>query len=261
MRTCLIFRRQVEALRWFHSIDFGNGLISPGGISRSKIEQCSTIVFGRVDVTGKSVLDIACWDGAYSIEAVKRGASRVLATDHWVWHNGYKRKSIELARTYLAPSIEVMDIDVPDISLKRLGSFDVVLFLGLFYHLRHPVHALERAAEMARECLVVESRLLQTFTRKPMMQFCPGSELDGDKNRLVCPEPGLRRGNVTGPGVPPHYVHVLEMVAARDIPRLSMSKVPPARLFNLATCGGPRPSQFYRRLKGWLVVKSGKRTR
>ncbi len=183
----LDLRRQVEALRWFHSIDFGNGLISPGGISRSKIEQCSTIVFGRVDVTGKSVLDIACWDGAYSIEAVKRGASRVLATDHWVWHNGYKRKSIELARTYLAPSIEVMDIDVPDISLKRLGSFDVVLFLGLFYHLRHPFHALERAAEMARKCLVVESRLLQTFTRKPMMQFCPGSELDGDKNSWCAP--------------------------------------------------------------------------
>jgi len=54
----LDLRRQVESLKWFHQIDFGDGLLSPGGIPRSKIEQCSTIVFGRVDVTGKSVLDI-----------------------------------------------------------------------------------------------------------------------------------------------------------------------------------------------------------
>ncbi len=98
----LDLRRQVGALRWFHSIDFGNGLISPGGISRSKIEQCSTIVFGRVNVTGKNVLDIGCYDGAYSIEAVKRGASRVRATDHWVWHHPPTRVSVLISRASIS---------------------------------------------------------------------------------------------------------------------------------------------------------------
>jgi predicted nicotinamide N-methyase len=61
-------------------------------------------------ITGRSVLDIGCWDGAYSIEAVRRGASRVLATDHFVWHEGWgDRRCFELARAHLAPSIEVMD--------------------------------------------------------------------------------------------------------------------------------------------------------
>jgi len=180
-------RRQVEALKWFHQIDFGNGLISPGTIERSKIEQCSNIVFSRVNVSGKSVLDIGCWDGAYSIEAMQRGASRVLATDHWVWHNGYDRTCFDLARAHLAPSIEAMDVDVADLSAERLGRFDVVLFMGVFYHLRHPFQTLERVAKLARECLVVESRLVQTLTRRPMMRFYPRSELDGDPTNWWAP--------------------------------------------------------------------------
>lgn len=181
-------RRQVEALKWFHQIDFGNGLLSPGTISRSKIERCCAIVFGGVNVARKSVLDIGCWDGAYSIEAAKRGASRVLATDHFVWHSGIaERKCFDLARAHLAPSIEAMDIDIPDICAEGLGMFDVVLFMGVFYHLRHPFEVLERVAKMANECLVVETRLLATLTSQPMMQFYPGSELDGDPTNWWAP--------------------------------------------------------------------------
>jgi len=180
-------RRQVGTLKWFHQIDFGNGLISPGTIERSKIEQCSNIVFSRVNVSGKSVLDIGCLDGACSIEAMQRGASRVLATDHWVWHNGYDRTCFDLARAHLAPSIEAMDVDVADLSAERLGRFDVVLFMGVFYHLRHPFQTLERVAKLARECLVVESRLVQTLTRRPMMRFYPRSELDGDPTNWWAP--------------------------------------------------------------------------
>src|SRR5208283_221983 len=130
-------RQQVHSLRWFHQIDFGNGIVSPGWIRRSKIRRMSRLIFDR-PIQGKTVLDIGCWDGAYSIEAAKRGASRVLATDHWVWHHHPDaRKCFDLARVHLAPALEVMDIDVPDISLERLGKFDVVLFMGVFYHLRH----------------------------------------------------------------------------------------------------------------------------
>jgi tRNA (mo5U34)-methyltransferase len=180
-------RREVEALRWFHQIDFGDGLLSPGDIRLSKIERTNKIVFGRVDVAGKSLLDIGCWDGAYSIEAVRRGASRVLATDHYVWHHISDRKAFELARGHLAPSIEARDIDVPDISVESVGTFDIVLFLGVFYHLRHPFEALERVAKIAKECLIVESRLLRTLTRKPIMRFYPGSELDGDPTNWWAP--------------------------------------------------------------------------
>lgn len=180
-------RREVESVPWFHQIDFGKGLLSPGAIKLSKIERNNAVIFDRVNVSGKSLLDIGCWDGAYSIAAIRRGASRVLATDHYVWHHLSDRKAFELARAHLAPSIEAQDIDVPDISVESVGVFDIVLFLGVFYHLRHPFEALERVAKIARECLVVESRLLRTLTRKPIMRFYPGSELDGDPTNWWAP--------------------------------------------------------------------------
>lgn len=180
-------RHQIDALPWWHAIDFGNGIVSPGRLKRSSIERTSNIVFGRVAVEGRSVLDVGCWDGAFSIEAARRGALRVLATDHYAWHNDGDRRAFELARANLAPSIEVMDIDLPDLSLDRIGAFDIVLFLGVFYHLRHPLEVLERVSRLATECLVIQSRLLRTLTHRPLMRFCPGSELDGDPSNWWAP--------------------------------------------------------------------------
>lgn len=173
-------RRQVDALPWFHQIDFGNGILSPGRIRIPKIKRNANVIFSRVSVQDRSVLDIGCWDGAYSLEALRRGASRVLSTDYYAWHDDGDRRAFELVRKHLAPSLEAMEIDVPDLSVERVGTFDVVFFLGVLYHLRHPFLALERVAKIAKECLVVESRMLYPFTRRKLMRFYPNGELDGD---------------------------------------------------------------------------------
>jgi tRNA (mo5U34)-methyltransferase len=178
---------QVNALPWFHQIDFGNGLLSPGRIRADKIRRMAGLIYDRT-IAGKSVLDIGCWDGAYSIEAVRRGAGRVLATDHFVWHEGWgDRRCFELARARLAPSIEDMDIDVTELSVERVGTFDIVLFLGVFYHLRHPFQVLEQVAALAKEMLVVESRIIAPLSRRPFMRFYPGRELDGDPTNWWAP--------------------------------------------------------------------------
>ncbi len=178
---------RVHALRWFHQIDFGHGLVSPGWIGLDKIRRMAALIYDR-PIEGKSVLDIGCWDGAYSLEAIRRGAARVLATDHFAWHEGWgDRRCFDLTRQYLAPSIEAMDIDVTDLSAERVGRFDTVLFLGVFYHLRHPFQVLERVAALAREVLVVESRIIAPFSRRPFMRFYPGTELDGDPTNWWAP--------------------------------------------------------------------------
>lgn len=179
---------EINALRWFHQIDFGNGLVSPGWIGLDKIRRMSNLIFDR-PITGKSVLDIGCWDGAYSVEAVRRGAGRVLATDHFAWHGeGWgDRRCFELVRARLAPSIEARDIDVGDLSVDTVGTFDTVLFLGVFYHLRHPFQVLENVAKLAKEVLVVESRIIAPFSRRPFMRFYPGRELDGDPTNWWAP--------------------------------------------------------------------------
>ena len=141
---------EVDALRWFHQIDFGDGVLSPGWIKKAKVERVAKMLF-TMPVAGKTVLDIGCWDGAYSVEATRLGARRVLATDHFAWSDQCwgDRRAFELTRSRLAPSIEVMDIDIPDLSVERVGMFDIVLFLGVFYHLRYPLETLERVAALA----------------------------------------------------------------------------------------------------------------
>lgn len=180
-------RQQVDALRWFHQIDFGDGVRSPGWIKASKIRRMAKLIFDR-SMAGKSVLDIGCWDGAYSIEAVRRGAGRVLATDNYVWHDGWgDRRALELVRSRLAPQMEVLDAPVESLTVDRVGRFDVVLFCGVFYHLRHPFAALEQVATLASEVLVVESRIVAPFSRRPFMRFYPGRELDGDPTNWWAP--------------------------------------------------------------------------
>lgn len=171
----------VAALRWFHSIDLGNGIVTPGVIPLRVLKAQAAIYFAD-DVSGRTVLDIGAWDGFNAIEAVRRGTSRVMATDHWVWkhHPWASRATIELARDRLAPLLEIADIDVPDLTPERVGSFDVVLFAGVLYHVRHPLLTLEKVARLAANTLIVETHLDARRSRRPAMIFYPGTELNGD---------------------------------------------------------------------------------
>lgn len=127
-------------------------------------------------MAGKSVLDIGCRDGAYSLAAMRRGAARVLATDHYAWYGGPgDRRAFELVREHLAPTIEAMDAPAEELTEDRIGTFDVVLFMGVFYRLRHPFAVLEQLAKLAREVLVAESRITSALIPWPVMRFHPGT--------------------------------------------------------------------------------------
>ena len=75
-----------------------------------------------------------------------------------MWNDGPgDRRAFDLVRRHLAPGLEVMDIKADDLTAERVGRFDVVLFLGVFYHLRDPISVLERIAGIAKEVFVVET--------------------------------------------------------------------------------------------------------
>jgi hypothetical protein len=68
-----------------------------------------------------------------------------------------------------------------DIAPDRVGTWDVVLFMGVLYHLKNPLEALERMASVTRELLIVETVVdLRAGDERPMLTFYPGAELDGD---------------------------------------------------------------------------------
>ncbi|HUT33828.1 MAG TPA: hypothetical protein VNE39_10125 [Planctomycetota bacterium] len=84
-------RRRVDALRyWWHHIPLGHGIVTPGhqgGPGINGTQQTLERLHLPEDLTGKSVLDVGAWDGAFSFEAERRGAARVLATDRYAWEH------------------------------------------------------------------------------------------------------------------------------------------------------------------------------
>jgi tRNA (mo5U34)-methyltransferase len=102
------------------------------------------------DLTGKAVLDIGCNGGFYAFEMHRRGAARVLGIDH---DPAYLRQA-EFAREQLgisARAVEFRQLEVYDVASLLPERFDLVLFLGVLYHLRHPLYALEKVASLLRD--------------------------------------------------------------------------------------------------------------
>jgi tRNA (mo5U34)-methyltransferase len=135
---------QIDAIDWYHEFDFGNGLRAASGTPDIRAHRVVWDFIRRhldaIDFAGKSVLDIGCWDGYWSIYAEARGARSVLASDDLTqnWSSG---EGIHLAKRLLGSSIEI-DQHVSIYELTRLGrTFDVILCLGVYYHLFDPFAA------------------------------------------------------------------------------------------------------------------------
>lgn len=172
-------RSRVDALRWYHTIDLGGGIVT-AGVDNTPYR------LARLDLPpslqGCTVLDIGAWDGFFSFECERRGAARVVASDYFSWHAaGWGTKAgFQLAREALRSKVEDVDIDVMDLSPARVGTFDVVLLLGVLYHLKHPLLALERVASVTRRLLILETVVDLVGHRRPAMVFYPGRELNND---------------------------------------------------------------------------------
>jgi tRNA (mo5U34)-methyltransferase len=180
-------RRRVMEIRWFHVIDLGNGVVTPGYEGKTP-HKLKTLGMPE-DLTGKSVLDLCAWDGFFSFEAERRGARRVLAVDHFCWGGGGwgTKAGFDLAREALGSKVEDHELDVLDVSPEKIGVFDVVLFLGVLYHMRHPLLALEKVSSVTSGMLILETHVDLTRLHRPAMAFYPGDELLGDPTNWCGP--------------------------------------------------------------------------
>jgi tRNA (mo5U34)-methyltransferase len=121
------------------------------------------------DLTGRSVLDIGVNGGFYSIEMKRRGAARVLGIDS---DPGYLEQA-RFAASVSGVDIELRQLSVYDVARLR-ERFDLVLFLGVLYHLRHPLLALDRIHEhVAKDLLVFQSLLRGSDEAAPVPADIP----------------------------------------------------------------------------------------
>lgn len=178
--------QQVTAIKWFHRIRLGDGVLTPGlDDTQAKLRRLRL----PADFTGKSVLDIGAWDGFFSFEAEKRGASRVMAVDSFCWSGeGWGSKAgFNLARQALNSKVEDREMEVLDLAPENVGTFDVVFFFGVLYHMRHPLLALEKVAAVTKHHLILETKVDLISWKTPAMAFYLGSELNHDPTNWWAP--------------------------------------------------------------------------
>jgi len=195
--------QRAEAVTWWHGgMDLGHGVVTKG-LSNPGPNLLPMIGL-PVDLTGKTVLDIGAWDGFMSFECERQGAAKVVAVDSFAWTtgnphivNGTGRAGFDLAHEAYGSKVEPVFCEVLDLDPAELGVFDVVLCLGLLYHMRHPLLALERVAAMTGELLILETHVDMQHDLLPAMRFYPGRELNNDGTNwwgpnAVCVEAMLR---------------------------------------------------------------------
>ena len=150
-----IQRRVGELGEWFHNIDLNGVQTAPhhflGDYPQLKWRRFAHAI--PEDLTGKTVLDIGCNAGFYSIQMKQRGAERVVGVDSDPRY---------LAQARLAAELLELDIELRQLSVYDVGElherFDVVLFMGVLYHLRHPLLALDLIHEhVTRDLFVFQS--------------------------------------------------------------------------------------------------------
>lgn len=161
-------RRRVEAVSWYHEFDFGDGLVTKSIAPFKELWTMTERFLDKVDFRGKRVLDIGCWDGYWSFYAERRGAAEVLATDmnsqRWAdWSPTAVRRADVSDNEGFRIAHEIYHSKVQyrgDVSVYDIGAlgrrFDIILFLGVYYHLTHPMYAITQV----RHCLAPSGEMI-----------------------------------------------------------------------------------------------------
>lgn len=182
--------------RWYHRIEVYPGIVTPGindtAANRERFDQLGL----PHDCTGLRVLDIGCADGYFSFLMEQRGAAEVVAID-------YRRRTssgFDIAHRLLRSKVRFHDDNVYNLTPERYGTFDIVLFFGVLYHLRNPMlaldtvrtmtgrggklfaetHIIDEAVQLSDGTIAKMADLSPMLQGAPLWQFYKGGSLNGD---------------------------------------------------------------------------------
>ena len=215
---------------WFHTIELAPGLFTPGRCSQDALLE-KWAVQGLTDLAGRSVLDIGAYDGYFSFAAERAGAARVVALDHYVGSAdmaGYMaewraskaaggtplpaphatrhwdpdglpgRRPFDLARAAIGSRVIPVVGDFMTMDLEALGTFDVVLFFGVLYHLTDPLGAMRRVAQVTAPggLVAIETDAIEIPGHENLAwwEFFPGQERNNDASNWWAPNAVALRG-------------------------------------------------------------------
>jgi tRNA (mo5U34)-methyltransferase len=132
------------------------------------------------DLTGKRVLDIGPAEGFFSFEAEKRGAREVIAIDPIP----VSVRRFNICKDALGSKVNIYMTNVYDLSPKTFGTFDMVFFFGVLYHLRHPLLALERIMSVCTGTMLMQTATCEDSV-DPQARFFPFGLPSGPKEAPI----------------------------------------------------------------------------
>lgn len=165
---------------WWHSFELPDGRIIEGVATLESLKKRIAQFPIPERLSGKRVLDIGTWDGWFAFEMERRGAD-VVAID--CWDNPRFREVHSLLHSH----VDYRQMDVYELTPERIGRFDIVLFMGVLYHLKHPLLALERVCALTTDFAAVDSFVIQEkhlpgagVETRAVMEFYETDEFGGD---------------------------------------------------------------------------------
>ena len=207
---------------WYHSIELAPGVATPGRAPLAFWNE-ELRALQLPPLSGKSVLDVGAYDGFFSFAAERLGAARVVALDHYAWSadmTNYMREwrqslaegrtlpsphqtthwrpselpgkaPFDAARQLLKSRVESITSDFMSTSAEMAGTFDVVLFLGVLYHVQDPFGAIRKMRELTAPggmCIVeTEAMEIPGTGSRALCEFFPTDELNHDASNWWAP--------------------------------------------------------------------------
>lgn len=160
---------RLRQYRFYHFIEIEPGLVTAGDPHMVLQQDLVMRNLRGLDVKGKRVLDIGCRDGLFSLEAEGMGATEVVGVD-----NDLSKGSTEVVLPYLKSRVRMHGMNLYDLRPETFGRFDVIVFVGVLYHLRYPMHALKLIKDLLNDggTLLLETAIINAWERYQMM-YCP----------------------------------------------------------------------------------------
>lgn len=195
--TNKIIQKLNEVPYWFQKFEVAPGIFTPG--ANDIVYVCDQLKLPQ-DLTGMSVLDVGAYDGGISFECERRGASRVVAYDL----PEPTQTGFNVAKEILNSKVEYVQGSVYKLDPNKIGTFDIIIFAGVLYHLRYPLLACDCLRLVTKQLCLIETQVIDNcfvtpdgtvslsqvspqYVSLPICQFYEKGELGNDTSNWFSP--------------------------------------------------------------------------
>lgn len=177
-----------EHLSFWHSIQLPDGSVTPGAKSIELLQSEESAVLEHCSFEGKTVLDVGAWDGYFSFAAERNGAKEVTASDWhcWVGDGWGKKASFDFVKKSLKSKVKELVCKAEELPTDG-NKFDIVMLLGVTYHVKNPIALIERVACRSNDLVVIETEYRDDNITEPLIYLIPDDSLNNDHSNWNVP--------------------------------------------------------------------------